>query len=110
LRQFRDISVTTTAAIAASLVLLPFVQVILGVRCDSRFLFFALTVQTIAPAMVPDEFPVMMEAAVVDMTGNHRQQSRRTMISHRSDYLLLVEERDELRRCLDCRTSRINSG
>jgi hypothetical protein len=40
-------------------------------RCDSRFLFFALTVQTIAPAMVPDEFPVMMEAAVVDTTGNH---------------------------------------
>jgi hypothetical protein len=97
--------VTTAAAIAAILV-----QVILGLRCDSRFLFFALTVQTIAPAMVPDEFPVMMEAAVVDTTGNHLQQSRRTMISHRSDYLLLVEERDELGRCLDCLTSRINSG
>jgi hypothetical protein len=97
--------VTTAAAIAATLV-----QVFLGVWCDSRFLFFALTVQTIAPAMVPDEFPVMMEGAVLDTTGNHLQKSKRTMISHRSDYLLLVEERDEFGRCLDCHTSRINSA
>jgi hypothetical protein len=56
--------VTTTAAIAANLV-----QVILGVRCCHRFLFFALAVQTIAPAMVSAEFPLTMEAAVVDTSA-----------------------------------------